>query len=92
MADDLGLPTTLKLPSSDHAQFDAAAKTETSGAQGKSYSRELDAEEKTGVYVLFGVFVASLLAGGIFAPVSEWAHKVEKKTQDVQEKTAGKKA
>ncbi|TBU50825.1 hypothetical protein BD309DRAFT_1075457 [Dichomitus squalens] len=92
MADDLGLPTTLKLPSSDHAHFDAAAKTETSGGQEKSYSRKLDGEEKTGVYVLLGVFAASLVAGGVFAPVSEWAHKVEVKTQDVQEKTVGKKA
>ena len=91
MADDLGLPTTFKLSGSGEAEYDVAAKTETSGAQGKKYSRTLDEEEKQGLWVLFGLFAGSFVAASVFAPVSEWAHKAEKKAADVEEKTVGKK-
>ncbi|KAI0721050.1 hypothetical protein C8T65DRAFT_632062 [Cerioporus squamosus] len=95
MADDLGVPTTFKLPGAADGQYDVAAKTETSGAQEKTYSRKLDGDEKKGLWVLLGVFAGSWIAAGAFAPTSEWAQKAEKKVeekaQDVQEMAAGKK-
>ncbi|RPD66180.1 hypothetical protein L226DRAFT_530300 [Lentinus tigrinus ALCF2SS1-7] len=95
MADDIGVPTTFKLPGAADGQYDVAAKTETSGPQGKTYSRTLDQDEKKGLWVLFGVFAGSWIAASAFTPTSEWAHKVEEKVeekaQDVQEKAAGKK-
>ncbi|KAI0807543.1 hypothetical protein C8Q74DRAFT_1313294 [Fomes fomentarius] len=92
MADDVGIPTTFQLRGSGDAQYDVAAQTQTFAAQqGKSYSRTLDGDEKKGLWVLFGVFAGSWIAASLFAPVSEWAHKTEKKAQDVQEKTSGKK-
>ncbi|KAI0636926.1 hypothetical protein C8Q77DRAFT_1095173 [Trametes polyzona] len=91
MAEDLSLPTSFQRPAPTEAQYDVAQKTETSGGQDKSYSRTLDKDEKAGVWVLLGLFAGSWLAAGYFAPVSEWAHKVEEKAEDVQDKAAGKK-
>ncbi|KAI0780886.1 hypothetical protein BD413DRAFT_500838 [Trametes elegans] len=95
MAEDLSLPTSFKRAPPTDAQYDIAQKTETSGGQDKSYSRTLDRDEQTGVWILLGLFASSWAAAGYFAPVSEWAHKteekVEEKVQDVQDKVAGKK-
>ncbi|KAI0748167.1 hypothetical protein C8Q80DRAFT_1170500 [Daedaleopsis nitida] len=90
MADDLDIPTTLGLPGPGSVHYDAAAKTETSGSQDKSYSRTLDGDEKKGLWVLFGVFAGSWVAGSFLSPLSEWAHKAEQTAQDVEEKAAGK--
>ncbi|KAI0362163.1 hypothetical protein OH77DRAFT_1416385 [Trametes cingulata] len=92
MAEDLSLPTSFKRSPPAEAQYDVAQKTETSGGQDKSYSRTLDGDEKTGVWILIGLFASSWLAAGYFAPVSAWAHKVEEKAEDVAEKAAGKKS
>ncbi|EIW51719.1 uncharacterized protein TRAVEDRAFT_136599 [Trametes versicolor FP-101664 SS1] len=91
MAEDLSLPTSFKLPKAPHVEYDLAQKTETSGGQHKSYSRTLDSDEKTGAWVLFGLFAGSWIAAGVFAPVSEWAQKVEKKAEDEKDKATGKK-
>lgn len=91
MAEDLSLPTSFKLPKAPFVEYDLAQKTETSGGQHKSYSRTLDSDEKTGAWVLFGLFAGSWIAAGVFAPVSEWAQKVEKKAEDVKDKATGKK-
>ncbi|KAH9856927.1 hypothetical protein C2E23DRAFT_865577 [Lenzites betulinus] len=90
-ANDLSLPTSFKLPTLSISEYDIAQKTETSGGQGKTYSRTLDQDEKTGVWVLLGLFASSWIAAGYFAPVSEWAHKAEEKAHDVKDKVAGKK-
>ncbi|KAJ8487892.1 hypothetical protein ONZ51_g3891 [Trametes cubensis] len=73
------------------AQYDVAQKTETSGGQGKSYSRTLDQDERVGVWVLLGLFAGSWLAAGYFAPISEWVHKAEEKAEEVEDKAAAKK-
>ncbi|RDX56730.1 hypothetical protein OH76DRAFT_1395849 [Lentinus brumalis] len=95
MADDLGVPTSFKLAGDVNEHYDVAAKTETSGAQEKTYSRKLDADEKKGLWVLFGVFASSWIAASAFASTSEWVQKadkkVEEKAQDVPDKAAGKK-
>ena len=95
MADDLGVPTTVALPGAADGQYDVAAKTQTLGAQEKTYSRTLDEDEKKGLWVLFVVFAGSWIAASAFAPTSEWAHKAEEKVaekaQDAAEKAAGKK-
>ncbi|KAI0665221.1 hypothetical protein C8Q70DRAFT_1049382 [Cubamyces menziesii] len=91
MAEDLGLPTSLKRAPPADAQYDVAQKTETSGGQGKSYSRTLDQDERVGVWVLLGLFAGSWLAAGYFAPISEWVHKAEEKAEEVEDKAAAKK-
>ncbi|KAI0670338.1 hypothetical protein C8Q78DRAFT_1035723 [Trametes maxima] len=80
MAEDLSLPSSFKLPTRAEVQYDVAQKTQTSGGQGKTYSRTLDSDEQTGVWVLLGLFATSWLAAGYLAPASEWAHKAEHKT------------
>lgn len=90
-AHDLSLPTTFKVPTVSMSEYDIAQKTETSGGQGRTYSRTLDQDEKTGVWVILGLFASSWIAAGYFAPVSEWAHKAEAKVQDIEDKSAAKK-
>ncbi|PIL24034.1 hypothetical protein GSI_13785 [Ganoderma sinense ZZ0214-1] len=77
MADDLGIPPKLTLTRPEQ-QYDVAAKTETPGDQRNRYSRTLDGDEKTGLYVLLGIFAGSWFAASALAPTSEWAHKPEK--------------
>ena len=81
MADDLGIPPTLTLTRPEQ-QYDVAAKTETPGGKQKSYSRTLDGDEKTGLYVLLSIFAGSWFAASALAPASEWAHKPEEKVKD----------
>nr|VWO98799.1 Aspartyl proteinase [Ganoderma boninense] len=83
MADDLGIPPTLTLTRADQ-QYDVAAKTETPSGQQNRYSRTLDGDEKTGLYVLLGIFAGSWFAGSALAPASEWVHKPEKATDGVE--------
>ncbi|KAI1795841.1 hypothetical protein LXA43DRAFT_913057 [Ganoderma leucocontextum] len=92
MANDLGLPPSFKLTRSEHVQYDVAAKTETSGGQERSYSRTLDGDEKTGLYVLLGIFAGSWFAASALAPSSEWAHKPEEKAKDGAETLEKEKA
>lgn len=92
MADDLGFPPTLKLTRSEPTQYDIAARTETSSSQRKSYSRTLDGDEKTGLYVMLGIFAGSWFAASTLAPTSEWAHKAEREKDGAGRlETAGEK-
>ncbi|CCM02413.1 uncharacterized protein FIBRA_04511 [Fibroporia radiculosa] len=90
LAEDLNIPTSLKLPSAAQVQakFDAAEKTESLSGQ-KTYSRTLDGDEVRGLWALFGLFAGSWLAAGYFKTPSAFAEKVEEAAEKA-ENAAGK--
>lgn len=93
IAEDLGLPTTFRLPrvgsvaaDAEKALADSLPDESTVGRQGSgaSYERRLDKEEKRGVWVLLGLLGGSWLAGGIFSRSSafgEHEHAEEAKAE-----------
>jgi len=87
LAEDLNIPTSLKLPNvvkQAETLFDIAEKTETSGGQEKSYSRTLDQDEVKGLWVLLGLLGGSWLAAGYFRPTSVFAEKAQGAAGDVE--------
>ncbi|KAH9951987.1 hypothetical protein B0H21DRAFT_817735 [Amylocystis lapponica] len=76
LADDLNLPTSFKL-SGPTALYDVPETTETSGGQGKDYSRTLDKDEASGLWVLLGLLGGSWLAAGLFKAPSAFAEKAK---------------
>ncbi|KAI0928464.1 hypothetical protein AcW1_005702 [Taiwanofungus camphoratus] len=92
LAEDLNLPTSLKLPN-PVAQagelFDVAETTGTSAGQGRSYSRTLDKDEKQGLWALLGLLTGSWVAAGYFQVPSVFAEKAEEAAEQAEEKAAG---
>ncbi|KAH9946081.1 uncharacterized protein BXZ73DRAFT_95586 [Epithele typhae] len=67
MAEDLGVPRSIKLPS---------IKIELGGApSGPNSSRPLNSDEQRGAWSLLALLAGSWVAGGIFAPSAEYAHE-----------------
>lgn len=92
LAEDLNLPTSLKLPNvakQSEALFNVAEKTETSGGQEKTYSRTLDRDEVRGLWLLLGLLGGSWVAAGVFKAPSAFAENTEEAAEKVAEKAAG---
>lgn len=84
MADDIGLPTSLKfgqLTDGQKALFDSLLETTgTSNAKEKDHSRKLDKDEVKGVWALVALLAGSWVIGGVVngAPKKEKVdHKPE---------------
>jgi len=77
--DDLGLPTPLfKAPQDPAAALEALPYAPQSDASPSetSYTRPLDKDDKTGLWVLLGIFLGSWVVAGVAAP----SRKKEKKS------------
>ncbi|KAH8107115.1 hypothetical protein BXZ70DRAFT_1029386 [Cristinia sonorae] len=81
IAEDLFIPTSFPKPHTEGA--DLLTVTQTSGTQEKDYSRTLDKEEKTGLWILLGIFASSWVAAGVFSAPSKFAAKVEETAEKV---------
>lgn len=83
--DDMGLPRSLSVGQA----FSAVQKSNMEavrdrGNDHQSYSRPLNSEEKTGVYVLLGILAGSWVVGGIVnraapTPKKEEQHSAQEK-------------
>ncbi len=80
IADDLSLPTSFTLPSTEFPEHlleeGILETTQTSGKpDAKPFTRTLDSEEKKGVWTLLGLLAGSWIAAGYFQATPAYAEK-----------------
>ncbi|THH33963.1 hypothetical protein EUX98_g281 [Antrodiella citrinella] len=88
LTEDLFIP--ISLPKLQTEGVNVLQVTQTSGSQVKDHSRTLDKDEKTGLWVLLGVFVGSWVAAGVFQAPSKFAAKAEEVVEEVEGAKAAK--